>query len=229
VNTLDSRSLHQGDCFAQPFPASAVGEILYVLVAGSLAAGSVPPDTSSGFKIDVLPKAGTAPATQYTVAVTVVDGTLVPTPPSLVIAVGDIVLWHYPGNSPRRFGVVGNGPKFSFSSGALSGGAIYTHVFGSAGTHKWIDSIGGLRPDPRPGGSPATIEGQVVVSSAKLGVEADRRSYLSTLATPASFVIHNNTVTPPEVNIVVGQRVFWQVIDGKGVTVTDTRLVPSAH
>jgi len=213
VNTLDSRSLHLHNCFAQPFPAA--GEIKYVLVVGSLSPSSPPTDTSNGFKIDVIPKVNAGPPTQYTVLVSVVNGTLVPTPAALVISVGDIVLWHHDDSStPRRFGVIGAGNNFAFSSGSLTNEAVFTHAFGLPGTYDWIDATG------------KQLGGKIVVSATQLNKDAERANYLKTLATPAACEIKDNKVTSGgSLNIVVGQTVFWKVWNGNGVTITDKRLV----
>jgi hypothetical protein len=111
----------------------------------------------------------------------------------------------------------------------MSNEAIYAHAFGNPGTFEWIDAIGGVRPDPRPGGSPPTVQGTVIVTPVQVQTEADHQKYATAVATPATFEIQGNMVKPASVTIVVNQRVFWKVWDGTGVTVTDKRLIPSAH
>lgn len=211
MNSLDSRSLHLGDCFAQTF--SATDQFHYVVVAGSHSPASAPVETSKGYVINVA--ASTGATRQQTITLSMVNGELVPDGPNpLNIVVGDTVLWHSPAKSSRRYAIVGTGGSSSFSSGALRAGAVYTHPFGTPGTHDWIDPIG------------RSLSATVEVSAVSLGTEMDHQNWMKVIATPAIFEIEAGKVTPKTLQIVVGQRVFWRVKDGTGVAITDKRLVP---
>jgi len=217
MNTLDSRSLNPGDCFAQKF--TVPGEVRYFVAAGGGIAG-VPARAAQneGFLIDVRSKSpsGAGAGAQHTVTVRREKGELKIDPAHLTIETGDFVLWYSTDGSVGGFGVAGEGSNFSFSSARMTSDAIYTHAFGVPGRYEWIDLVGGQ------------VAGVVYVQAPDVKTIHDQNRWYQMLAQPASFEISGHTLTPKSVNIVVGQTVFWSIRQTSGVSVTDARLDPSA-
>jgi plastocyanin len=207
MNTLDSRHLRLGDCFAQKFTTK--GKIQYFLSSGSAKAGD-------GNLIEVIQKTGTGDPKLYTVVVKRGGAGLVADPDNLKIEVGDNVLWHTGDATVTGFAVDGTGPGFTFSSGALRNEAVFTHAFGIAGNYEWIDPLHGQ------------LSGVVEVQAVVARTEAERKRWYETLKKDPkpseAFQIKNGKVSPAKLQVMVGQTVFWKVWDGNGMAIVDKRL-----
>jgi plastocyanin len=135
----------------------------------------------------------------------------VPDEARVTIEAGDMVLWHSPDAATRPFAV--DGQKDFFGSAALTNECGYTHVFMTPGEHEYVDAHGsGLRglvrvADPRPR-------------------DADElRAWQSRLGEGTLVMISDGGPEPAEVDIVLGQTVFFAVVKGTGVSITDSSLV----
>jgi len=210
MNTLDSRSLAIGDCFAVKF--TVPGAFHHIMSLGAYAPPTVSRD--SGFSITVSAKRDpAAPARQYNLLVTKVGSELVPDTADLAIEVADTVLWHTTDPAAAGFSVAGSGENFAFSSQRLRSEAIYTHAFGLPGTFEWIDPLA------------RSVSGAVVVNPIAPKTDKDRQAWLNLLSQGAAFVIRGGKATPAKVEIVVGQTVYWKVWDGDGLAIVDRRLL----
>ena len=122
-----------------------------------------------------------------------------------------MVVWNSPDAATRPFAVVGE--KEFFGSSALTNECGYTHVFMTAGEHEYVDANGsGLR-------------GVVRVADPQLGGPEDLRAWQSRLGEGTLVMISDGRPEPAEVDIVLGQTVFFAVVKGTGVTITDASLV----
>jgi plastocyanin len=206
MNSLDSRSLRIGDCYAQKFDIE--GEVRYALSHSYLTRALDKDD----FLITVNKRAQKGEPAQHTVHVTSKNGELTPDLNPLEIASGDIVLWYTTHPSVLGFAVTGVGPKFAFGSGALRAEGVYTHAFGVPGTFDWVNPL-----DPK-------IYGSVDVKAVDARDAKQLKAWYALLEKPAAFEIKDGKVSPKRVDIVVGQTVFWKVWNGDGVAITDKRL-----
>jgi len=210
MNTLDSRSLAVGDCFAVKF--TVPGAFRHVISPGGHASLAVARD--EGFAITVAAKRDPkAPAKQHNLLIKKVGGQLVPDATAVTIEVGDTVLWHTTDPAAAGFAVAGSGENFAFGSGHLRAEAIYTHAFGSPGTFEWRD------PSAR------NIAGVVEVKPVTPKTDRERQAWLESLSQGKAFEIRGGRVTPEKVEIVVGQTVYWKAWDGDGVAIVDKRLL----
>jgi plastocyanin len=211
MNTLDSRSLSPGDCFAQKF--TAPGHVRYFVSAGGGIAG-VPSRVAQqeGFVIEVRPKNPAGAGVQHTVAVRRRNGDLKVSPEKLTIDAGDFVLWYAQDQSVGGISIAGEGPNFSFSSARMVSDAIYTHAFGLPGRYEWIDPVAGH------------VAGVVNVQALEAKTVEDQNRWYEKLVQPASFEISGQNVSPKSVDIVVGQTVFWSVQKTGGVGIVDASL-----
>lgn len=215
MNTLDSRSLGPGDCFAQKF--AVPGEVRYFVSSGGGIAG-VPAQAArkEGFVIDVRAKSAAAQSAQHTVLVRRENNELTVEPEKLTIDAGDFVLWYTSQGSVGGFSVAGEGPNFSFSSARMVSDAIYTHAFGTPGRYEWVDLLGGH------------VAGVVNVQALEAKTVEDQNRWHEMLAQPASFEISGGNLKPQSVDIVVGQTVFWSVQKTGGISITDARFRTSS-
>lgn len=210
MNTLDSRSLGVGDCFAMKFAGH--GPSRYLLSRGVHAPTTVGP--KDGFPIVVNPKRDPAAAAkQHYVQVKSGAGGLAPATEELAIEAGDTVLWYTTDAAAAGFSVAGAGEKLVFGSHKLTAEAIYTHAFGLPGTYEWTDPLA------------RHVSGTVVVKAVTPRNDKEMQAWLDSLSKGASFEIRGGKVTPEKVEIVVGQTVFWKAWDGDGLAVVDKRLL----
>jgi plastocyanin len=210
MNSLDSRLLQHGDTFAQKF--SRAGQYNYdfgLPGLGQLEKGK------GRFTIDVKESADkNREPQQHFVLVRQEQGsrTLEASPRELSLEAGDVVLWSAAESTVPGFSVVGQAEKDSFSSAALTREAVYTHAFGNAGVFAWEDA-----KDRR-------IAGKVTVKDAETKTKDEMERYRGQLAEGVVVVISGGKVSPSDVNIIVGQTVFFAVEKGEGISITDTRL-----
>jgi len=210
MNTLDSRCLRLGDCYAQKFARQ--GEFRYTVSAGAYQTACSATDSGETYSITVQDGHESREPKQHIVTVSRGKGGLTVDTPSLTVGEGDTVLW-YTTDGTLGFSVSGSGPELQFGNGALKAEAIYTHAFGVDGDVQWADPAHG------------DIGGSVHVGSAVCKSDAERDQWLERLAQPAAFEIRDGRVLTESADIVVGQTVFWKVWDGDGMAVVDKRLI----
>ena len=213
MNTLDSRSLRVGDCFAQKFATE--GEVRYFVSSGSDVIGArARAEQKEGFVLEVRPKKSGGAAAQHNVSVSRKGDELTVSPEKLSIEVGDFVLWHTQDSSLGGFSVAGEGPKTSFSSFRIQGDAVFTHAFGTPGKYQWMDPLG------------SKVAGIVEVRAFEARSQGDHDRWYEMLSKPEGFEITSQESRPKAVEIIVGQTVFWSVQKTSGVAIVDARLLP---
>jgi plastocyanin len=219
---LDSRALRNTDCYGQRFMKP--GTYPYALVpAGGVGAGGEHP-----YLVEVVEKAsGRGERDMHQTSVTVRflkeshgdccdervsdAGRFVPDEERVTIEAGDMVLWHSPDAATRPFAV--EGQKEFFGSAALTNECGYTHVFRSPGEHAYVDAHGsGLR-------------GIVRVTDPRPRTAEELRAWQARLGEGTLVMINDGRAEPAEVEIMLGQTVFFAVVTGPGVSITDAALV----
>lgn len=217
---LDSRALRNTDCYGQRFMKP--GTYTYALVpAGAAGASGEFP-----YVVEVVEKSKEADRMrQTTVTVRFVKerhgdccdertsdpGRFVPDQDRVTVEAGDMVVWNSPDAATRPFAV--DGQQEFFGSSALTNECGYTHVFMTPGEHEYVDANGsGLR-------------GVVRVADPKPRDLEELRAWQSRLGEGTLVMISGGTPEPAEVEIMLGQTVFFAVVKGPGVTITDASLV----
>lgn len=220
TDQLDSRVLRFTDSYAQRFMKP--GTYRYgVVAAGAHPAKAVPVEAvrslhrgSAAAPFTVQVEEGEAGAMAQTVLTVRREGTrFVVDQPTVRIRTGDMVMWH--GTDPSwPFAIAGE--KEFFGSDRLVNESGFSHAFTAAGTHEWGDAYGsGLR-------------GTVRVRQPRLGTAKDVEAWQSRLSAGTLVTITDAVAEPAEVDLVVGQTVFFVVTRGPGVSVTDVDLLPPA-
>jgi plastocyanin len=209
MNIFDSRIISPMDRFAQCFPLRA--QYRYGFLPLALGRGN---PANSPFTINVKetrdPK---RESRQHNVIVRTDCGHLKAEPAELEIAVNDLVSWSACDTSTPVFSISGYSETHSFSSEAMSTGAIYAHAFGSEGLFEWGDANG------------QPLSGRVKVIMPPMGTPREIEAYRERLARAVVIVIREGKARPSEVEIVVNGVVYFVVEQGDGFTVTDRRLI----
>ena len=204
-NTLDSRALGFGDCYGQRFMRP--GTYRYDVVpagGGSLV-------TDHPYTIEVVAAKGESTMKQHDVMLKTKGRGFVVDSEALTINEGDLVLWTCVDPNARAFEV--SGDQAFFGNAALTNECGYSHAFGAPGKHHWVDALGG----------PA--EGVVTVKEVRCSTPAELASCRKRLSRGTLVMINDGKVEPAEVNIVVGQRVFFAVVATEPMSITDAALV----
>ncbi len=207
MNTLDSRFIRLGNCFAHRF--SAGGTFAYALspIPTSLAAHhGERPDQA------VIVAAGHGEKQrQHHINVTVADGELTARPAELHVSAGDLVVWSADRSVTFGFRVRGRIEDELVDSASLRTESIFTHAFGLPGSYEWADANG------------SSLRGQVRVATADTA--AGHEEWLGRLEQGTLIHVRGDRAEPETVDIVAGQTVVWAVQDAPGVSITDTSLI----
>ena len=218
---LDSRALRNTDCFGQRFMKP--GTYTYALVP----AGGAGASDDFPYIVEVVDKSSEKDREMHQTSVTVRfvkerhgdccdertsdPGRFVPDQERVTVEAGDMVVWNSPDAATRPFAV--DGQKEFFSSSALTNECGYTHVFMTPGEHEYVDAHGsGLR-------------GVVRVADPKVRTQEELRAWRSRLGEGTLVMISDGRPEPAEVDIMLGQTVFFAIVKGPGVTITDADLV----
>ena len=122
-----------------------------------------------------------------------------------------MIVWNSPDAATRPFAVAGQ--NNFFGSVALTNDCGYTHVFMTPGEHEYVDANGsGLR-------------GVVRVVDPKPRDHDQIRAWQARLGEGTLIMVNDVRPAPAEVEIMLGQTVFFAVVNGPGVTITDASLV----
>jgi len=209
MNTLDSRFLRLGDCFAHRF--STPGTFGYALspLPASLAAHHGEPPALAVIVTAADDAAGAQ--RQHYVTVSMAGGELRARPAQLRVTAGDLVIWSGDKSVTFAFRVRGRIGDEVIDSASLRTESVFTHAFGLPGTYEWADANGsGLR-------------GQVRV--AMPAAAASHEEWLSRLEQGTLVHVRGERAEPESVDIIVGQTVVWAVEDAPGVSITDATLI----
>ena len=210
MNTLDSRFIRLGNCFAHRF--GAPGTFGYALspLPSSLVAhhGEAPAQAVivAGRDYD------TAAQRQHHVTVSLADGTLRAHPAELRVTAGDLVVWSADRSVTFGFRVRGRIGDEMIDSASLRTESVFTHAFGVPGTYQWADANG------------SGLHGQVRVAMPDTGT--GQEEWLSRLEQGTLVHVRGERAEPESVDILVGQTVVWAVENAPGVSITDTNLIP---
>jgi plastocyanin len=220
-DNLDSRALRNTDCYGQRFMKPGAYPYALVPGGGAGASGDFPyvvevVEKSSGRESDIRQTAVTVRFVKERHGDccderTADPGRFVPDPARVTIEAGDMIVWNSPDAATRPFAV--DGQNDFFGSAALTNECGYTHVFMTPGEHEYIDVNGsGLR-------------GVVRVADPKPRNPNELRAWQSRLGEGTLVMISDGRPEPAEVEITLGQTVFFAVVKGPGVTITDASLV----
>jgi len=209
IDTLDSRSLRPTDCYGQRF--MKVGSYRYSV----LAAHTDCMTDERPFTIRAVERKAKTRMTQHTISVRVDAGAFRVDRHELVVEVGDLVLWHCPNQKAPPYMVAGD--KEFFGSQRLLNESGYSHAFGFAGEYQWIDAYGGR------------AAGVVRVHDPQCRDPGDFQRWHKSLTKGTLVMITDGAAEPPEVDIVTGQTVFFAIVKGPGISITDQRLIARAE
>ena len=126
---------------------------------------------------------------------------------NLKIEAGDLVTWNCPQREAVAFAITGDADFFQSTRLVTECG--YSHAFGRAGEYEWVDAYG---TGPR---------GVVRVHDPECRTQDDFAGWREQLAKGALVMISDGKVEPAEVDIFTGQTVFFAVVTGPGVSITD--------
>lgn len=205
LDNLDSRHLQATDCYGQRFMRE--GSYAYhVLPAGG---GAINLDRPFG--IEVGKRKSEGKMTQHHVVLGWDGQGFVPDQPKLRIEAGDLVSWNCPDQAAPACEIAGDKPFFD--SSALTNECGYSHAFGMPGNYSWIDANGsGLR-------------GVVRVKAVHCATRTQLAHWRAQIGKAALVMVNQGKADPAEVDIVVGQTVYFAIVTGPGVSITDERLV----
>jgi plastocyanin len=207
MNTLDSRFLKVGDCYAHRF--STQGTFRYQLSPLAL------PLSTRHENDDVnLVTVGVAndKQQQHNVSVTQVGGNLAADPAQLEVGAGDLVVWAADKSVKLGFRVQGQLEDEVIDSAALTDESIFTHAFGLPGTYSWVDANG------------SGVRGEIEVAMPD-AAGSDPKAWLATLEQGEMVHVQGEQASPEQVQIVVGQTVVWAIEKAPGITITDASLL----
>ena len=204
MNTLDSRFCRLGDTFAQRF--AEPGNYTY-----DFNLPGVPPfGHANRYSISV--KGTFDPnkdGEQHFVSVRREGSNFVADPPKLEIATGDVVLWSTNESNTPGFSISGKSETDSFNSGNMKRNALYSHAFGSPGEVEWLDANAH---------GPA---GKIIVKMPKTDSAQAMETFKETLAQGAVIIINGTKADKAQVEIFVGQTVFFAVEKAEGIAITE--------
>lgn len=210
MNTLDSRFLHRTDCFSYRF--ATPGTFRYEVSPLALPFGA---DGDGALSIVVSEKEGPVQQ-QHHITVDRVDGRLTAEPSRLEVNLGDLVTWSTGGSATLGFAVRGTIGGTEVDSATMRDDSVFTHAFGTPGEYAWADANG------------SRLRGVVRVVQPRLEsttATARRTEWQRALGRGTMILVRGETAEPAEVEIVVGQTVFWAVQDAPGVSITDVTLL----
>lgn len=221
TENLDSRALRHTDCYGQRFMKPGTYPYALVPAGGGGATAEFP------YVVEVVEKTAKREREMHQAALTVRflkerhgdccdertadSGRFVPDQERVMIEAGDMVLWNSPDAATRPFAV--EGQKAFLGSTALTNECGYTHVFTTPGEHEYADANGsGLR-------------GVVRVADPQVRNAEQLRAWQARLGEGALVMINDGRADPAELEVVLGQTVFFAVVTGPGVTITEAHLV----
>ncbi len=205
MDTFDSRALRRADCYGQRFMKAGTYPYTILPAFGHCFSSQSP------FTVRVLEKLGNEKLHQETVKVRLENGHYTATPAEVAIGVGDIVLWNCPDGNTAPFMVLGEKPFFS--SERLVNESGFSHAFGSPGEYHWKDAYG------------SEVNGIIRVKETKCDHAADLQRWRKSLSKGTLVTISEGLVDPREIDLIVGQTVFFLVTKGPGISITDTHLL----
>jgi len=202
-DNFDSRALGKTDCYGQRFMKVGTYRYHVLPVGGDRYTDERP------YMIKVVERRATTKMNSHNVAVTQV-GHFHAEPGEITIEAGDMVLWNCCTSGAQPYIVVGD--KEFFNSARLVNESGYTHAFGTPGEFEWVDVHGGK------------ASGIVRVKNPACKDAKDVQRWRNQLSKGTIVMISDGKVEPQQVEIMVGQTVFFAVVNGVGISITDRRI-----
>jgi plastocyanin len=163
------------------------------------------------FTVNVIERCADTKMNQHLVSISSNGSAFHANPAELQVEAGDLVLWNLQGERTVPCAIVGD--KGFFNSARLANESGYSHAFGFAGEYRWCDAYG------------SGVGGVVRVRDPGCKNERDYEHWRELLAQGTVVMIHDGKADPAEVEIVIGQRVFFSVVQAPGISITDGRLL----
>lgn len=212
---FDSRSLKSTNFYLQKFPAG--GALLYHVTNPGGGASRIEytvsaPDEHGDNKALRREKGEERPR-QHNLRISREGRVLRAPQPEREVKAGDVVMWSATDRAVPGFAVRGRVGDFEFDSSALYSEAVFSNAFGVPGDYEWRDANG------------SGIGGVIHVVNPKIETSKDQRKWMEALKEGKMILISGKRVKPEEVEILVGQTVFWAVERADGITITDVRLL----
>ena len=207
MNTLDSRFCRLGDTFAQRF--AQPGNYAY-----DFNLPGVPPfGHANRYSISVKGAFDSNKEGKQHFVTVRRDGTnFVADPPKLEIETGDVVLWSTNEANTPGFSISGKSETDSFNSGDMVRNAMYSHAFGSPGEIEWLDA------------NAHGPSGKIVVKMPKTDSAKDMEAFQETLTQGSVIIINGKKADKSQVEIFVGQTVFFAVEKAEGIAITQRHV-----
>lgn len=203
LNMLDSRAIGRTSCFAQRFMRP--GTYAYNAVAGR--GGAI----NTAYPFAILVEDGKkGEMEQHNVVVSQGEKGLTVDNPKLRIRTGDLVLWSGNGLAVP-FAIAGE--RDFFSSERMTNECGYSHAFGTEGEYRWRDAHG------------SGVGGVIRVRNPKADDAKAFAKWREKLAEGSIVMIQDGKLDTPELEIMTGQTVFFAIVTGPGISVTDERLL----
>lgn len=209
LDNLDSRHLQATDCYGQRFMRE--GTYGY----NTLTAGGGGINLDRPFSIHIGPRKSEGKMTQHQVTLRWDGKGFTPDHDKLVVEAGDLVSWNCPDQKAPAYEIVGDKPFFDSST--LTNECGYSHAFGMPGTYAWRDAHG------------SGLKGVVRVRAVACADRAALAHWRAQTAKAVLVMVNQGKAEPAEVDIVVGQTVYFAIVTGPGVSITDERLAQAQH
>lgn len=204
LNLLDSRALGRANCFAQRFMRPGGYDYAVVPGHGQALAAEFP------FSV-IVDDNKTKEMTQHNVLVSDGKRGFDVDKAEIRIGLGDMVLWSGNGRTTASFAVVGE-DEF-FNSHRMVNECGYSHAFGTPGDYEWADAFG------------SGLSGRIRVSEVDGTDQKAFAEWRKRLNEGALVMITDNKADRTDLDIMVGQTVFFAIVKGPGISITDKRLL----
>jgi plastocyanin len=206
IDSFDSRALRAADCYGQRFMRPGTYRYDVVNAAWPLATIEYP------YEVNVVAVDGKPdPMKQYTIAVRAKGKHFRPDSATITVTEGDLVVWNSQDATKTPFAVVGD--KDFFGNASLVNEAGFSHAFSAPGEYEWADALG------------SNLRGVVRVTEPACANADDFRAWQRLLAKGTVVMISDGQADPAAVDIITGQTVYFAVVKGDGISVTDVRLL----
>lgn len=205
LNMLDSRAIGWASCFAQRFMRPGTYRYSVVPGYGQSLASDYPYSVVVGDR-------KTGEMSQHDVRVSDEGRGFTVDRPEISIGLGDLVLWSGHGRTRAAFAIVGE--QEFFNSHRMVNECGYSHAFGTPGEYRWVDAFG------------SSVGGRIRVRQPEGcdGPEGLAR-WQKRLGEGHLVMIADGRADKDQLDVLVGQTVFFAVVTGPGISITDERLL----
>jgi plastocyanin len=205
LNMFDSRAIGRASCFAQRFMRPGTYRYAVALGYGQSLASEYP------FSV-VVGERETGEMSQHDVRVSDEGRGFTVDRPEVSIGLGDLVLWSGNGRTRAAYAVVGE--QEFFSSHRMVNECGYSHAFGTPGDYRWVDAFGSALCGRIRVRQPESCDGHDGLAR-----------WQKQLGEGHLVMIADGRADSAELDVLVGQTVFFAVVTGPGISITDERLL----